>query len=862
MTSSPTASAAARLAPARGFAEGYGSGPAPAESPAEAPAESPAPFDEMVEADGSLRPHWRMFVNLLDDLGRDELMRRWEQARRLLHENGITHNVYGDPNGLDRPWNLDFIPLLVPAEQWDPVAAGLTQRAKLLDLLLADLYGPARCIAEGLLPSELLYANPGFLRPCHGIHPPRGRRLHLYAADLVRSSGGQFRVLMDRTQAPSGAGYTLENRIVMSRALPTVFRQCNVERLAPFFAALRQTLADLAPSNRENPRTVLLTPGPYNETYFEHAYLARYLGYMLVQGNDLTVRDARVYLKTLGGLQRVDVILRRVDDDYCDPLELYAQSYLGVPGLLEAVREGNVTIANALGSGLLQGPAFLPFLPGLCRFFLDEELTLPSVQTWWCGQPKELKYVLDHLAELVIKPAFPSLRAEPVFARELSGDELAKLAADIAANPMQFVAQDHVVSYTAPVLLNEEMQARRFVVRAYLAAANDSFTVMPGGLTRITGSPDSLVVSLQKGGGSKDTWVIADGPVSQVTLLAPSSQPLELSRGGGDLPSRVADDLFWLGRYVQRAEGTVRMTRSALGRIMDQSGLESSRTIEPLVRALLGRGGPKIGARSEHGLISEVFAPLRAGGLRSTIGHVQGLARVLRDRISGDAWRILQTIERDVSDFSGDVEDDLAAGVLELLNRLVAGFAAFVGLATDSMTRGQSWRFLDMGHRIERAFGVARLIRSTLVDSAPDDSSLLDAVLEISDSSLTYRRRYLTHFEVPAVIDLLVADESNPRAVAFQVAAIQEHLANLPRDSTHPQRNPDRQTALKLRTLLNLADLRAACEPVDGRRIRLDDLLSDTIENLASVSEHVSQIYFSHATISRRLVLSSQEATS
>ncbi len=339
------------VAASRGFAMGY-------------PAQGTIP-DEMVETDGALRPHWQSFVSMLDELGPDELRRRWEHAQRLIHDNGVSHNVYGDPQGLDRPWSLDCVPLLIPADQWDAVCDGLAQRARLLDRLLADIYGPLRTLYDRILPAELLWANPGFLRPCHGIKWPLDRWIHFYAADLVRTSDGQYEVLSDRTQAPSGAGYALENRIVLSRVIPTIYRQCNVHRLASFFVTLRESLASLAPQAlHDTPRVVLLTPGPFNETYFEHSYLARYLGYQLVQGNDLTVRDSRVYLKTLGGLQRVDVILRRVDDDFCDPLELYQDSYLGVPGLLQAARKGNVAIANALGSGVVEAPALLPFLPG------------------------------------------------------------------------------------------------------------------------------------------------------------------------------------------------------------------------------------------------------------------------------------------------------------------------------------------------------------------------------------------------------------------------------------------------------------------------------------------------------------------
>ena len=563
----------------------------------------------MIEPDGSLHPHWKMFVSQLDDLGPDELPRRWEQARRLIRENGITHNVYGDPNGLDRPWNLDMVPLLVPEAEWKKVAEALKQRAMLLDALLADLYGPAKSVSEGLLPPELLYCNPGFLRACHGMTPPRGRRLHLYAADLIRSTDGQFRVLCDRTQAPSGSGYSLENRIVLSGVLPTIFRQSNVQRLAPYFIELRRMLASLARSNVENPRVVLLTPGPYNETYFEHAYLARYLGYTLVQGNDLTVRDARVYLKTLGELQRVDVILRRVDDDYCDPLELFAKSYLGVPGLVQAMRAGNVAVANALGTGLLQAPAFLSFLPGLCRRFLSQDLAMPSVATWWCGQSGALRYVLENLNRLVIKPAFATLNSDPTFGEELSKAELAQLSARISKDPASFAAQDHVTSRTAPVLLNDKLQARRFVMRAYLTANDESYTVMQGGLARVTSDDQSLVVSLQKGGGSKDTWILADEPVAQTSLLTPPTHAVPLNRGGGDLPSRVADDLFWLGRYVHRAESDVRLARCLLGRVNDHGRAEQPAAVDILAGQLLGRRQTALEETDVAALVAEAFTP-------------------------------------------------------------------------------------------------------------------------------------------------------------------------------------------------------------------------------------------------------------
>ena len=472
----------------------------------------PGIYDEMVSAPDELRPHWRKFISSLERLGREELTLRWENARRIIREHGVTYNIYGDPQGMDRPWELDMVPLLIPPSEWSQIEAGLIQRAKLFNLILADLYGPQHLLREGHLPPALVYANPNFLRPCHGLTIPRQIYLHLHAADLTRSPDGQWWVISDRTQAPSGAGYALENRIVLSRILPDEFRDCQVQRLASFFRIQRDTLRGLAPHNRDNPSVVLLTPGPHNETYFEHDYLARYLGFTLVEGGDLTVRDRKVFIKTLEGLRPVDVILRRVDDTFCDPLELRGDSFLGVAGLVEAVRAGNVTIANALGSGLIESAAFMAFLPGLCRHLLGEELKLPSLATWWCGQEKEQQYVIDHLDEIVVKPAFGSLSRDPYFGARMADKDRANLVAAIRSRPYEFVGQEQAVLSTAPVWANNKLEPRPLVLRTYITAASDSFAVMPGGLTRVSTAAGDPVVSMQSGGGSKDTWVLSDEP--------------------------------------------------------------------------------------------------------------------------------------------------------------------------------------------------------------------------------------------------------------------------------------------------------------------------------------------------------------
>jgi uncharacterized circularly permuted ATP-grasp superfamily protein/uncharacterized alpha-E superfamily protein len=816
--------------------------------------------DEMLESPWAPRAHWATLVDSLRALGEETLAQRWDRARRLIHENGVTYNVYGDPRGLDRPWALDVLPLVVDAVEWQGLAGALAQRARLLNRILADLYGPQQLLREGLLPAEVVLAHPGFLRPCHGSMLGEGVFLHLYAADLARSPDGLWWVLADRSQAPSGAGYALENRIVLSRTLPEAFRESRVERLAPFFRTLRDTLRRLAPGHRPNPRVVLLTPGPYNEAYFEHAYLARYLGFDLVEGSDLTVRDRSVYLKTLGGLEPVDVILRRVDDVFCDPLSLRSDSSLGVAGLVHAVRAGNIVVANALGSGLVESPALMAFLPLLCRTLLGEELRLPSVATWWCGHGDALDYVIDNLQSLVVKPSFPGRNMEPVFGARLSSEERGALVARIRARPHEFVAQEQVALSTAPVWEEGRVGPRHVVLRGYCAAADGGYDVLPGGLTRVAVSRDSLVVSMQRGGGSKDTWVRCEGPVSPVTLLRETEAPLEVVRGGAELPSRVADNLFWLGRYNERAEGTARLARGILSRLSDETSPGSE--VPPLVRALAIQIGAEAGLPLpeaadalliERTVLGHLFAEDAPRGLRATIATIHQLALVLRDQISLDTWRVLNLLHEDARSVH-EGEMLAAPAVRDLLDRVIVSLAAMSGLVAESMTRGQGWRFADMGRRIERASSAASLLASTLVRMRVDEEPLLEALLEIADSAITYRRRYLSALQPAPVLDLLLTDETNPRSIGFQLLALAEHVAQLPRRASVATRSAEERIALAAHTRVRLSDpIALARTRDDGKRLALDELLSRLAEELPGLSDALTRSFLSHAEAARRL---------
>ncbi|HQR50790.1 MAG TPA: circularly permuted type 2 ATP-grasp protein, partial [Methylophilaceae bacterium] len=478
-------------------------------------------YDEMLDGAGNVRPHWGQLMHALHALGPQEVEQRHKEALKLLRENGVTYNVYGDPDGANHPWQLDPVPLLISGKEWYDIEAGLLQRAELLNLLLADLYGPRELIRKGLLPLELVYNHGGFLRACDQVRLPGRHQLILYAADLARGPDQNMWVLGDRTQAPSGTGYALENRLAMSRVLPSLFRSAQVHRLEPFFQSLRAGLNSLSPQQSDIPRVVVLTPGPFNETFFEHAYLASHLGYPLVQGDDLTVRDGHVWLKSLTGLQRVDIILRRVDDNYCDPLELRGDSRLGVPGLLEAARRGNVAIANPLGSSILENPGLQPFLPGIARHFLGQPLQLPSIATWWCGQPQEMDYVLANLDQLVIKPIYRNPGVRSVFGHLLSQQQLAEWRDRIRANPAFYVGQEHESFSTVPSVVAGGYEPRQALLRCFLVARADGYTVMPGGLTRSAPEKGDMPISNQMGGISKDTWIIASEPQHVTTNIKP-----------------------------------------------------------------------------------------------------------------------------------------------------------------------------------------------------------------------------------------------------------------------------------------------------------------------------------------------------
>ncbi|HTK35917.1 MAG TPA: circularly permuted type 2 ATP-grasp protein [Caulobacteraceae bacterium] len=791
--------------------------------------------DELFDPLGRPRDYWLNFLGDFAEYPDDEFRSRFSLATRHIRDTGVSYRIYGEEN--ERTWPLNPLPLLLGQAEWAQIAAGVEQRANLIEALLQDLYGEARLVADGALPAAALTGSADFIRPMRGVKPVGGRYLQLYAADLGRGPDGRWWVLGDRTQAPSGAGYALENRLVLSRAYPNLYNAMNIQRLAPFFDELRQGLA--AAAGRQDPRICLLTPGPFSETYFEQAHLARYLGFLLVEGDDLVVRDGRVYVRTIAGLKRADVILRRVDADFLDPLELNGASHLGAPGMLEAIRSGGVAVLNMPGSGVLESKALLGFMPRLCRRLMGEELKLPNVATWWCGQPNERALVERNLGDLVVAPAFNGPAGGDPFSRprltaDLSPEEKQALIARLEDRPGDFVGQEVVRLSTTPVLREGRLEPAPFVLRVYVAATPGGMKVMPGGFCRTSDLPDARAVSMGEDARTADVWVISDRPVERVTLLA-SKDEVKVRRIMGRLPSRAADNLFWLGRYLERAEATLRLVRSLCTSLMDSEAAihTAGETLARLQQLLIDWGALEkaaLGGGALDAARDTLHDQEAYGSVIYLVRSARRTAASMRERLSADFWTLLLNLESQLS--SGAQEVLSEAEALQQVEAALQILAALSGLAQENMNRGAGWRFLDMGRRIERGVNICRFTRMLADDDATIDD--LDLLLDLADSQITYRARYLVGLALTPVRDMVMLDPFNTRALAFQVQTLKEHLSVL------PSLEDDGMLEEPNRVLLKLA---AEVETEDAAALDLDKM-SVFERALMELSEAIADRYF------------------
>ena len=769
--------------------------------------------DEMLGPDGAVRPVWRHFLDRLSSMNQVELERRIDRADRYLRDAGVFYRVYGGAPNAERSWPLSHVPVLIGEKEWRSLSEGLVQRANLLERIAADIYSDNQLVQEGFLPPALIAGNPEYLRPLVGLKPAGGHYLHFVAFEIGRGPDGDWWVLGDRTQAPSGAGFALENRVATTRAFSDVYAELHVHRLASFFGGFRDALQTYRRSPDD--RIAVLSPGPANETYFEHSYIARYLGFMLLEGEDLTVVDGQVMVRTVAGLKPVSVLWRRLDANYADPLELDQRSQIGTPGLVQALRSESVTIVNALGSGLLETRAFLAFLPAICRRLLNEDLRLPSVATWWCGQKEERDHVIENLDRMVIGPAYSRLPFFDDGNESLSGGALKEkntaLLDRLREEGHRLVGQEVVRLSTTPAFVDGKLSPRPMSLRVFAARTRDGWQIMPGGFARIGASDDVSAIAMQKGGAVADVWIVSDGPVKWSTLL-PSEETFTRNMPGS-LPSRAADNLFWLGRYIERAEGALRILRAWHGRFAEYADREQPLLAD--VSEYLDRLDIDTSEVVPESLVMNISSALYS-------------ASNIRDRFSPDGWLALNDLAKTARDFRDKVQPgDDATRAMTILLRKLAGFA---GLVHENMYRFTGWRFLSIGRHLERALHMARLLGHLSGPDTPDGA--LDMLIEIGDSVMTHRRRYNVATARLTVTDLLALDQLNPRSIFYQLNEIKTEVELLPNATVNGQYSPFYREVLRIYNTLSLMTPEAMTQEVysqlESDMEKLSDLLAKT----------------------------------
>lgn len=812
----------------------------------------------------TLAPTWASFFEHIGAEGFTDLNRRHDNLQRQIRDNGVTYNVYADAaRGLRRPWALDLFPMIVGAADWAQIEAGVLQRTRLLNAIMADMYGQRELLQKAMLPAALVQGHPGYLRAMQGVTPPGGTWLHIVGFDLAHGPDGSWSVVGQRTQAPSGLGYLLENRIAIARQFPKAFSGMKVQRLAASYRALVEGIKQMTPEG-ENARIALLTPGPYNETYFEHAYLARYLGLTLVEGNDLTVRDQRLYLKTLKGLEPVHALIKRLDDEWLDPLELRADSTLGVPGLLQVLRAGNLVLANAPGSAPLESSALLGFLPAISRHLLGEELQLPSLATWWCGEDAALREVLPLIKTSVIKATYPRSGQETVMGQSLSPRELDECSGRMARHPEDHTVQAWLPLSQTPTWANDRLMPRSAILRVFaLADGPNSWRVLPGGLVRLA-PRGQLIAAMQRGGSSADCWVQTEGPVDHTSLLHSAPSTLALASQTRTVTSRAAENLFWLGRYTERAENSIRIAQIALDELGGEEAtspsvldwisamaqenslvLEDTPSAEQSVRvftrslvANLAPPDPELAAQS-----FSVGYNLRA---------LKGAASQVRERLSQEQWKLVErteaTFARDCAALSLDA-DFVSAEARAALQSASELLAAITGSQTDRMVRDDGWRLLSMGRHIERMITLSRALVLAMEHGCVHDADGFEAVVALFDSTITFHAQYQQRRDMVALVDLLVMDRDNPRSLAWVVQTLRARLGKLAISAT-PQ---DAALALALPDpdIWVLADLSSWQRTEDGQRrwSELTTLLESCVVAAGALSEEITHLHFNHADL-------------
>lgn len=832
--------------------------------------------DELFNSTNDVKAYWKKLFTGFDKLGENGLAGRQKDIDWLLLENGVTYNVYNDPQGMHRPWNLNVVPLVLHRNEWQNVKDGLKQRAELLNLVLKDVYGERKLIKDGILPHEVIYGHRGFLRQCSGIQYSTEKLLSIYAADLARGNDGRLWVVNDRTEAPSGMGYALENRSTTSRTLPEMYSRMNVTRLSTFFTEFHQMLIDAAPRKKDNPNIVILTPGSHNETYFEHAYMASFLGYPLVQGNDLVVRDGFLWMKSLQGLKRIDVVLRRVDDAFSDPLELREDSHLGVAGLLDVVRRKNVSVINPVGSGVIENPGLIPFMPAIAQYFLNEDLILPQIASWWCGQEKEKNYVLTNLSNLVVKRIDRTNRESIYFGKFLSATELDSLKAQILERPYRFVAQEQINFSTAPNLSGVTLEPRNVVTRAFSIAAGNQYSVMPGGLVRVAPDTKTVRVSNQRGGTSKDFWIVEDNPIVEEKNKNWEQKSSIAISGLDDLPSLTAENLFWAGRYVGRTLVNARFIRTVmrqLAMVQNRDEKPDSIKLQVLLKTVTHLTGtyPGFAEKAKEGrpamenpyeeMLSVIRDKDRVGSLAHTIGMFSNSYYSIRNLWSSDMWRVFENIQKLWQAFQEE-ENPSILKILKVLNQLITRLIAFMGLIEESIMVQQGLLLYFIGLQLEQSMLTITKCRSLLAIKYETqvEYDLLEYLLTSHESLNIYRYSYRSYIQLEHVLDLVILDVEYARSLTFMIKRLQKDIARLPHSRKDQQLTNYQKYVFSAFSKLRLSEsskLASTKTKSDVVREELDTLLGELSDLLYKTSQSITGTYFNHTDKQTQMMVQS-----
>jgi len=818
-------------------------------------------YDEVIDHNGQVKPYWQSLFDTLESIGMEELELRNQEIINKLKENGVTYNVYNADYGGNRAWKLDPIPFLIHQKEWQNIEKGLKQRAHLLDLILKDIYEPQLLIKKNIIPAELVFDNSGFLQPCFDVKQKLQNQLLIYACDMARGPDGKMWLLDNRTQSPSGSGYTLENRTVMAKVFPELNKNIYRNRLSPYFIHLQQTVATLGNLSNENPTVVFLTPGAENETYFEHVYLSSYLGYTLVQGSDLLVRDGFVWLKSIDGLERVDVIIRRVDDEWCDPLELRQNSLLGVPGLLQVMRMGNVAVINPLGASVVENYGMMAFMQNACKFLLDEPLQMNSVATWWCGQTKELNFVLSNLHRLIIKKANRKQGFKSLYGRQMSKEDLEKLRQLILKNPKDFVAQEEVSLSTTPSFIDGKLVPRFAAIRTFLVSDGNDYKVMQGGLTRSSPVKDKFVISNQLGGFSKDTWIVTDTPTEHYEHIV--IRKTSNNKHNNSLTSRNAENLFWVGRLFERTMALTSFLKIVLDRLNENVNDKAKKQQEYLVVLFksithLTKTYPgfaeevddSIFENPEPELFSLINNSKKAGSVAYDIQSFLRTSNHVSDKWNADTRRILNLIEDNLQSLRNSHSINQ---VSHNLDKLYTRLFAFYGNIFETLPRDSGFYLLEAGKNIERILSLVSVLRSAFSFKNNDEveTVLMEAVLENHHLLAQYRYIYKSHWSLVAVLNMAFLETNLPYTLSYLLDALSSCLSKLPKNIDSNRLNIAERTVLEAMSLVKLFDAESMIKADEETQYRaeLDKTLKEVYDLISKVTSNLASLYFNHSVI-------------